>query len=415
MFLFTNTDDSFTRFVEFKDSVFCLLEQAKSPGESVIRNPSPNLQHFRADFILPEGCSRLNFGPMTAIECISVLKFDTVKRLLLHWEKEPYSQRYNYVIVYGESSVPDIENKQYEGVTLASFDDLHMRFPSVVTSPVKRKGWREERKSIIVDAQNDVLLGKVSLFIGAGVSKSAKLPLWRELLERLIMVLGRKGIHVDYSKISKDADNSNLIIGRALRKAFGSEPLFVQAVRDALYQNPSSPGSLVDTIAGLIANHSNIERVITYNFDDVLEQRMIKDCCSVTDNNRIDPETFPIYHVHGFLPESSVDNPSSIVFSEESYHGVYRDSYHWSNIEQLHALSNTTCFFIGLSMKDPNIRRLLDVASERDRDVFHYAFLYRREFKDPDLFESILKELRVKVIWYWSFGQLPGLLQRVLV
>ena len=66
-------------------------------------------------------------------------------------------------------------------------------------------------------------------------------------------------------------------------------------------------------------------------------------------------------------------------------------------------------------MKDPNIRRLLDVASERDRDVFHYAFLYRREFKDPDLFESILKELRVKVIWYWSFGQLPGLLQRVLV
>ena len=229
------------------------------------------------------------------------MKFDTVKRLLLHWEKEPYSQRYNYVIVYGESSVPDIENKQYEGVTLASFDDLHMRFPSVVTSPVKRKGWREERKSIIVDAQNDVLLGKVSLFIGAGVSKSAKLPLWRELLERLIMVLGRKGIHVDYSKISKDADNSNLIIGRALRKAFGSEPLFVQAVRDALYQNPSSPGSLVDTIAGLIANHSNIERVITYNFDDVLEQRMIKDCCSVTDNNRIDPETFPIYHVHGFL------------------------------------------------------------------------------------------------------------------
>ena len=147
MFLFTNTDDSFTRFVEFKDSVFCLLEQAKSPGESVIRNPSPKLQHFRADFILPEGCSRLNFGPMTAIECISVLKFDTVKRLLLHWEKEPYSQRYNYVIVYGESSVPDIENKQYEGVTLASFDDLHMRFPSVVTSPVKRKGWREERKS----------------------------------------------------------------------------------------------------------------------------------------------------------------------------------------------------------------------------------------------------------------------------
>ena len=412
MFFFPpdKSDSKLDKYADFEDLVYRFIDGALSPGETIVRN-----RHLRADFLLSEGCFRLGLDPFTAIEVITVLQFDTVKRYLFHWVKEGYSGSYNYVIVYGESSIPDEKNKQYEGVTVISFDDLQKREPSVTPSQIAPKDWREERKGRVIEAQSDSVLGKVSLFLGAGVSKSAKLPLWTELLERLITVLNDEGIALDYSKVSKDADNSNLIIGRALRHSFGSTEKFVQVVRDALYQTSSDPGILVETISEIIAMNNNIEKVITYNFDDVLEQKMIIEYCSITNEHRIDPGTFPIYHVHGFIPESksSVDNPSSIVFSEEAYHEVYKESYHWSNIEQLHALANTTCFFIGLSMKDPNIRRLLDVAQERDRDRYHYAFLYRREFKDPDMVDKLLNELRVKVIWFWSLHQLPGLLKKV--
>ena len=410
LFLSDKLNSEFDRYADFEDFVYRFIYGALSSGETIVRSP-----RLRADFLLPCGCTRLGFDPNTAIEVITVLQFDTIKRYLSHWVREDYSGRYNYVIVYGESSIPDEKNKQYEGVAVISFDDLQKREPSVTPSQEISKEWREERERILINAQRDSVSGKVSLFLGAGVSKSANLPLWSELLERLILKLNNLGVALDYSKISKDADNSYLIIGRALRHSFGSKERFIQVVRDALYQTPSDPGKLVETISTIIANNDNIEKVITYNFDDVLEQKMIKKYCSITNDNRIDPGTFPIYHVHGFIPESksSLDNPSSIVFSEEAYHEVYKESYHWSNIEQLHALANTTCFFIGLSMKDPNIRRLLDVAQERDRDRYHYAFLYRREFKAPDMVDKLLNELRVKVIWFWSLHQLPELLKKV--
>lgn len=83
------------------------------------------------------------------------------------------------------------------------------------------------------------------------------------------------------------------------------------------------------------------------------------------------------------------------------------NAYLWSNTEQLHALDKNTCFFIGLSMTDPNLRRLLD-ASKRscpgENSASHYAFLP----KDPSCHitteqtERIMLEMGVNVIWYDS-------------
>ena len=102
-----------------------------------------------------------------------------------------------------------------------------------------------------------------------------------------------------------------------------------------------------------------------YNFDDVLEQMLqakglinTEDFTSISKDAEIKSHnTLPIYHVHGIIPEKG---PTDIVvFSEEEYHNRYANSYHWSNVEQLHALSRMHCFFIGLSMSDPNLRRFL--------------------------------------------------------
>ena len=55
---------------------------------------------------------------------------------------------------------------------------------------------------------------------------------------------------------------------------------------------------------------------------------------------------------------------SLIVLGEKEYHKIYQEPYNWGNIEQLHALNRNVCFFIGLSMNDPNLRRLIDGSNE---------------------------------------------------
>lgn len=190
-----------------------------------------------------------------------------------------------------------------------------------------------------------------------------------------------------------------------------------------------------------------------YNFDDVLEQMLqakglinTEDFTSISKDAEIKSHnTLPIYHVHGIIPEKG---PTDIVvFSEEEYHNRYANSYHWSNVEQLHSLSRMHCFFIGLSMSDPNLRRLLDVAHRMNctDEIPHFAFLKRTKLEDYcvssvdktckyvhvskslidekkqkeiydlnyGVMENIFRELGVQVIWYEKHDDLPELLAEV--
>ena len=189
-------------------------------------------------------------------------------------------------------------------------------------------------------------------------------------------------------------------------------------IRESLYINGIHESELVNTIVNCI-KAGKVTNVITYNYDDILERKLEKDGVqyfSVDGQNRADSYQFPIFHVHGFIPQeedSSYDR--NVVLSEDEYHALYNNAFHWSNIEQLHALVQTSCFFIGLSMKDPNLRRLLDIAQQRGTGVpTHYAFLIRKEYDQPRKAERIFNEMGVNVIWLEEYRELPGLIEKIV-
>ena len=115
--------------------------------------------------------------------------------------------------------------------------------------------------------------------------------------------------------------------------------------------------------------------------------------------------------------------PEDIVLTEDDYHQVYSEVFDWSNVEQLHALTRCTCFFIGLSLNDPNLRRLLEIAQRgSSKSVRHYVFLERKsEYeiiekaeKDFQIRENMLADLGLNVIWYKGndeHKELPELLK----
>ena len=142
-----------------------------------------------------------------------------------------------------------------------------------------------------------------------------------------------------------------------------------------------------------------------------------------------------IYHVHGFLPRDndaySDLTQSLLVFSEEGYHKLMLEPYNWANIVQLNFLMNNVCIFIGLSMTDPNLRRLLEIAAQKrneaDAICKHYAIMRRFHISgskdnnaisrfegiNESLQETFFKEIGVNIIWIDEYEEIPSLIKQI--
>jgi hypothetical protein len=133
--------------------------------------------------------------------------------------------------------------------------------------------------------------------------------------------------------------------------------------------------------------------------------------------------------VHGFLPDSrrkSHRATDRIVLSEDDYHILYRDVYAWANVVQLTLLLNYTVLFVGLSLLDPNLRRLLALVNKMRPAHRHYALLsdrleeadapwYRKN--DAAAFRAVERllhaDLGIEPVWVNSYSELPRELRKL--
>lgn len=235
---------------------------------------------------------------------------------------------------------------------------------------------------------------KLVLVLGAGVSMGFGLPSWDTLLQKLMINTIEKEQRVS-TVLSKLFSNifspSPLIAGRYLQRNYEDRKRsFEEAVRKALYENLeiNKPSALMDEIVKFCVapgESPNIDSIISYNFDDILEQRLsrvgvpvpFKPIFGIGMNPNGD---LPIYHVHGYLPhKGKLSDNNQITFGESIYHKQYNDIYSWNNIVQINKFRDSNCIFIGSSLTDPNIRRLLDIAKRQkgDKEDFHFVFKMR--------------------------------------
>lgn len=310
----------------------------------------------------------------------------------------------------------------------------------------------EKRKKYVEQLQTQYENDNIVLFLGAGASSEAKIATWNTLISELFVALIDKQLSAnniqieeeDKRKIIKEIINQNgnspLLQTRFLRNGFESD--FEELVREILYKNASDSSDLLEEIGQLcIPNRGKlgVRAIVNYNFDDLIEKNLkrlrVKYHSIYGEGMVPDADELGIYHVHGFLPQEkeNYDNlaKSLLVFSEEGYHKLMLEPYNWANISQLNYMINNTCLFIGLSMTDPNMRRLLEVAAqkrtENDGECQHYAIMKRFEIKDLDksdsiksfegvnetLQESFFKELGVNVLWIDEFSDIPILLKEI--
>jgi hypothetical protein len=99
------------------------------------------------------------------------------------------------------------------------------------------------------------------------------------------------------------------------------------------------------------------------------------------------------------------------------------DSFSWSNLIQLNKLTQNVCLFIGISLTDPNMRRLLDVAWRKNpnKTMSHFIVKLRPQLAKGDILDEVSKLLEeqdanglgLNVIWIDDFGELPGVLREI--
>ena len=311
---------------------------------------------------------------------------------------------------------------------------------------------------------------KLVFVLGAGVSLEYGLPPWSVLLqELLIRTLGdpKAGEEEQSGKLAKAYTDffrpSPLMAARYTRLRLKEG--FLDAVREVLYarvadDTESALMSEIRKFAVAVGRSPNLDSIITFNFDDLLERSIDKVPIpvgyQVIDDDKIRPGAglLPIYHVHGYLPrDASLRAQPAITLSEDDYHARYADVYHWSNIVQINKFRENTCLFMGLSFSDPNLRRLLDIAQRQrgDKELQHYLVRQRssteeaanalralgqaqlgdgapKESPDPEGTKRLVKKLvsfrdqideedaasfGISIIWVNDFSELPSLLGHI--
>lgn len=326
---------------------------------------------------------------------------------------------------------------------------------------------------------------RLVLFLGAGVSIPYGIPSWNNLVLELLFEqaghtrrLGRMLPHYRRalaSWMTDYFDYSPLVLARMVERdakkrsqkkgarAMGDgTPIFLEKLRTQLYaacKTPPNTRTTLQAIGDLIKrSKGNVRCVVNFNFDGLLEEELETrqiPTISIFDGARQHSGHFRIIHPHGFVPRSGPIVRDHVVFTENDYHDLTQKTFHWGLSEIVNELRHSTVLFIGLSMSDPSLRRLLDASQnskipphwqlQKRHQVRHHeqqaamndittranrwgqilgypeqkdqpqlaealdAALQQADTYDSELFQS----MGVKTIWLDSYDDIPGLLDKI--
>jgi hypothetical protein len=251
---------------------------------------------------------------------------------------------------------------------------------------------------------------RLVLFLGAGVSISYRLPTWKQLVLDLLFEqaastrrLGAIWPHYRHALaawITDYFDYNPLVLARMVERDLHRRQKrdFLEVLRKHLYKDERIPKrarrTTLKAVADLIERSDatqGVAAVVTFNFDDLLERELRKsgvDVYSVIDGSRRHDHGIRVVHAHGFVPKRGRIDRKNMIFTENDYHRLTESVFHWALSEIVGFLRNETVLFVGLSMSDPSLRRLLD-ASRNSKIPSHWQIQLRHTVRDHEEREAM--------------------------
>ncbi|AVV33092.1 hypothetical protein C8233_04840 [Halomonas sp. SF2003] len=209
-------------------------------------------------------------------------------------------------------------------------------------------------------------------------------------------------------------DSSEL--ANAARRDFGER--FNSVVAGCLYGR-----GLYISDAALAIAHSGVRGIVNFNFDDILEEIYQTECIphEVVLNGgkfNLSNDRITIFHPHGYLGRFDNDEEyqeNKIILSRSDYEELYLDHYCLTNLIQLSMLMTKTVLFVGMSMRDPNINRLLSKAREVGVENWHYALIKSGSDSYMKKWTRKLRAIGVLPIWFKEYTDIPRIIKVISV
>jgi len=223
------------------------------------------------------------------------------------------------------------------------------------------------------------------------------LPGWRKLIDQIILAW-KLGDTSSAANLLSDEQyiqlirhtfrDDDLAIAGFLRRRIEGAPRddsqtglrsFSELLYAAVYADATGTGQLFvpqpnhvhrHLIALFAAPSSKYPRRIwTTNYDDLLEKAAREAGISfqtLDRSHRIANGDLAVAHLHGFLPSPDVEQPgdsglreAEVILSEDDYHKSTADVIGWTNRELYRVFDEHRVLLLGMSLEDPNVRRVL--------------------------------------------------------
>lgn len=426
----------------FEDKIGDYLASICSNDEEIIKESFVS-GRMMADFYLPNGCKAMQWPSKTVIEVKNIIRYSSISRIFQPYYVLFKEQKISQLVIIHNSLISNDSFKKYIETLDSKFIKIYNVNELVRKGDFPNKEIKEIPSKIDVidkakDAYNNM---RYTFFLGAGLSMDAQLPSWSALLESLLKSENKKPFeyinNANSESISSAMGYSSIVTGRYALDGYLRDNQkdedenyqdFIERIRKVLYKKKNYKSALITSVAKAVKRKKPAQ-IITYNYDDLLDELLNKnDFYSVSDNIIPRTKDVPIYHVHGMISRDNT-RPSNSVLSEKDYHHLYSNPHNWANVVQLNALYTSVCFFIGFSMTDPNQRRLLELARAKDKHsddidkLPHFVFLKKEPLKGEASkevneehwheIEYMMSDFGLNVIWYKNFSDLPKMIDYI--
>jgi hypothetical protein len=254
-------------------------------------------------------------------------------------------------------------------------------------------------RDVLAEVQQAHADGRLGYLVGAGLSMPIGLPSWNsfngELIEQTLERHTPGGVvsHELSRAYLEQLQGQSLTAVEFVRRRAGSD--FHVVVRGALYERSElrkfEPTEVHYALAKLAVEASPPYPCIhTTNYDELLELALSaaagRRAWPVHVSRRSWADGPRVVHLHGYFPFTPppVAQKSKLarelILSDLDYSRLSNDHSAWTNRELLNLLDSRSVLVVGMSMTDPNVRRLLAYLSDRQRQdgPSHYVVLLHR-------------------------------------
>ncbi|WP_314196846.1 SIR2 family protein [Abiotrophia defectiva] len=339
---------------------------------------------------------------------------------------EELEKRHNNLrIISDEIIVKWIDKYFIEYIRSQEIDRLYNS--KIIEGKETKKVFIDNSVNVIRSLSNDIEKTGLAIVLGAGVSLDYGALSWKELVESFEKTIQSEDLKIT-NNIKEKIGATNLIHAQLYKDLLGVKK-FYDRLHQSLYGKFLSnidkihddKGTTLSEVAKLlkVCEEKHIVKVLTYNYDNFLEQSL--DYCEMNyeviynEKGHINT-SMPIYHVHGYLPwgkpnkENDKERESytkSIKLTEDDYNFLYNSPYSWQIQTQLEFFRRCNCLFIGCSLTDPNIRRLLKLSKNYGKK--HYALMSSEglDYFELVIIENHFSSMGVNIIWARNYSEYP--------